>query len=164
VVDTVVVHNISLPPGNFSAKWVRALFQNRLLSADCIQIHPYFERLVGLRVSAHLYIQRNGRVVQCVPLHRRAWHAGTSQWAGKSNLNDYSVGIELAGDDDTPFTPAQYAALARSIRRISNLLPITTVVGHSDIAPDRKTDPGPHFDWPRLMRHLPKHLQSPHAT
>ena len=157
VIDTVVVHNISLPPGDFRPRWVRALFQNRLPWAH----HPYFQTILGIKVSAHFYIQRNGRTVQCVPLHRRAWHAGASSWAGRTNLNDTSVGIELAGDDETPFTTAQYAALARLIGVLLTQLPMTTVVGHSDIAPNRKTDPGPFFYWARLKTMLPSSLQMP---
>jgi AmpD protein len=155
VVDTVVVHNISLPPGDFRPKWVRALFQNRLPWGA----HPYFKTIQGIRVSAHFYIQRNGRTVQCVPLHRRAWHAGVSRWAGRTNLNDTSVGIELAGDDQTPFTQAQYAALARLIQKLAMALPLRHVVGHSDIAPGRKTDPGAFFDWLRLKQALPQRLE-----
>jgi N-acetyl-anhydromuramoyl-L-alanine amidase len=154
VVDTVVVHNISLPPADFRPKWVRALFQNRLPW----DAHPYFKTIEGIRVSAHFYIQRNGRTVQCVPLHRRAWHAGVSSWAGRTNLNDTSVGIELAGDDCTPFTQAQYAALARLIQSLAKDLPLRYVVGHSDIAPGRKTDPGAFFDWASLKAKLPLQL------
>lgn len=156
-IDTVVVHNISLPPGDFHPRWVRALFQN------CLpwNAHPYFKTIEGIKVSAHFYIQRSGRTVQCVPIHRRAWHAGVSVWAGRTNLNDTSVGIELAGDDQTPFTPAQYAALSRLIGKLARALPIANVVGHSDIAPGRKTDPGPHFDWARLRKMLPSFLQTP---
>lgn len=160
VVRTVVVHNISLPPGDFRPRWVRALFQNRLPWHQ----HPYFKTIEGIKVSAHFYIQRNGRTVQCVPLHRRAWHAGVSHWAGQTNLNDSSIGIELAGDDATAFTLAQYASLARLIRRLTTQLPIDTVLGHSDIAPLRKTDPGPCFEWQRLQSALPVSLWLPACT
>jgi AmpD protein len=155
VVDTVVVHNIQLPPGDFSPRWVRALFTNRLPA----QAHPYFANIAHLRVSAHFYISRRGRVVQCVPVHRRAWHAGVSALATpdglRDNLNNTSVGIELAGADDVPYTSAQYQALRRVVLRLHQTLPLRYVVGHCDIAPGRKTDPGDAFDWRRLQASLP---------
>jgi N-acetyl-anhydromuramoyl-L-alanine amidase len=155
VVDTVVIHNIQLPPNDFSPRWVRAFFTNQLP----VMAHPYFEAIATVRVSAHFYIARNGRVVQCVPIHRRAWHAGASQFntpqGVRENLNSTSIGIELAGSDDVPYTPAQYQALRRVLLRLSHNFPLRYVVGHCDIAPGRKTDPGASFDWQRLQASLP---------
>jgi N-acetyl-anhydromuramoyl-L-alanine amidase len=155
VVDTVVIHNIQLPPNDFSPRWVRAFFTNHLPA----KAHPYFEHIATVRVSAHFYIARNGRVVQCVPLHRRAWHAGTSQLNSpqgvRENLNNTSIGIELAGSDDVPYAPAQYQALRRVLLRLNHDFPLRYVVGHCDIAPGRKTDPGASFDWQCLQTSLP---------
>jgi AmpD protein len=155
LVDTVVIHNITLPPNDFSPRWVRAFFTNHLPA----QRHPYFEHIAKVRVSAHFYISRRGRVVQCVPLHRRAWHAGASTLntvdGVRENLNHSSVGIELSGSDDVPYTTAQYAALSRLILRLNASLALRYVVGHCDIAPGRKTDPGDAFDWSRLHHGLP---------
>jgi AmpD protein len=165
VVDTVVLHNISLPPEGFSPRWVRRLFNNDLATPRRVQAqryaitHPYFATVVGLQVSAHFYISRRGRVLQCVPLHRRAWHAGKSQMPTpqglRDNLNHTSVGIELAGSDTQAFTGAQYAALRRLLLRLNTVLPLRYITGHSDIAPLRKTDPGPMFDWAYLQASLP---------
>ncbi len=155
VVDTVVIHNIQLPPNDHSPRWVRAFFTNQLPA----QKHPYFEHIAKVRVSAHFYISRRGRVVQIVPLHRRAWHAGTSslmtEQGLRENLNHTSVGIELSGSDDAPYTTAQYQALSRLLLKLHAALPLRYVVGHCDIAPSRKTDPGESFDWQRLERCLP---------
>ncbi len=155
VVDTVVIHNIQLPPADFAPRWVRAFFTNHL-PADA---HPYFQAIAKVRVSAHFYISRRGRVVQCVPLHRRAWHAGASQLSTpqglRSNINDTSIGIELAGADDVPYTKAQYQALRRVLLELGHVLQLRYVVGHCDIAPLRKTDPGDSFDWQRLQAILP---------
>jgi N-acetyl-anhydromuramoyl-L-alanine amidase len=148
-IDLVVVHNISLPPGEFGGAWIDALFTGRLDPAG----HPYFEAIQGLRVSAHLLIDRCGRLTQYVPFHLRAWHAGRSCFAGRSACNDYSIGIELEGTDDIPYTPDQYQSLAQVVRALRSVYPAITaqrVTGHSDIAPGRKTDPGPAFDWARL--------------
>jgi N-acetyl-anhydromuramoyl-L-alanine amidase len=154
-IDTVVIHNIQLPPQELGARWVRAFFTNHLPAHK----HPYFEHLAGVRVSAHFYIARNAKVVQCVPLHRRAWHAGVSQLhtpeGVRENLNNTSIGIELAGSDHLPYTNAQYAALRRVLLQLHEWLPLRFVVGHCDIAPGRKTDPGASFDWARLARSLP---------
>lgn len=158
VVDTVVIHNIQLPPGDFSPRWVRALFTNQL-PADK---HPYFASIAKLRVSAHVYISRRGRVVHCVPLHRRAWHAGQSSMptpqGERNNLNHTSIGIELAGADDVPYTQAQYQALRRVLLQLTTVFPLRYVVGHCDIAPQRKTDPGESFDWARLQASLPPNV------
>jgi N-acetyl-anhydromuramoyl-L-alanine amidase len=147
--DLIVVHGISLPPGEFGGPWIDQLFTN-VLPPDG---HPYFAEVAGLRVSSHLLIRRTGEIVQYVPFQRRAWHAGASSWAGRERCNDYSIGIELEGADHSPYESAQYAMLARVIAVLCRHYPHLTperVVGHSDIAPGRKTDPGPAFDWPRL--------------
>lgn len=147
-IELIVVHGISLPPGVFGGPWIDHLFTNTLDPAA----HPYFAAIAGLRVSAHLLIRRDGAPVQYVPFHRRAWHAGVSSWRGRERCNDFSVGIELEGSDDTPYADAQYSALAAAIGalRTAYAIPAAHLAGHSDIAPGRKTDPGPAFDWPRL--------------
>ena len=148
-IDLLVLHGISLPPGEFGGPWIGALFTNTL---DCAA-HPYFSQLVGTRVSAHLLIRRDGALIQYVPFHDRAWHAGESCFEGRERCNDFAIGIELEGADDTPYSDAQYQALAQVIPALMAAYPRITpprVVGHSDIAPGRKTDPGPAFDWPRL--------------
>ncbi|WP_414443860.1 1,6-anhydro-N-acetylmuramyl-L-alanine amidase AmpD [Burkholderia sp. 22PA0106] len=142
----LVVHNISLPPGEFGGEAIEALFQNRL---DC-DAHPYFDaNLRGLRVSAHFLIRRDGELVQFVSCDARAWHAGASNFLGRERCNDFSIGIELEGADDQPFEPAQYATLATLTRALVARYPVEAVAGHADIAPGRKTDPGPCFDWQR---------------
>ncbi len=146
-IDLLVIHAISLPPGAFGGPHVDRLFMNAL---DCAS-HPYFAVLQGLRVSAHFFIDRHGRLTQYVPLSRRAWHAGASSFAGRGACNDFSLGVELEGTDDAPFTAAQYACLVTLTRALMRRFPgitIRRVVGHADIAPGRKTDPGLHFDWP----------------
>ncbi len=145
-IELIVIHNISLPPGVFDGDAVIDLFTNRL-DWDA---HPYYQGIRGLRVSAHFFIRRDGTLIQFVPCTLRAWHAGTSTWQGRERCNDFSIGIELEGTDDQPFTEAQYAALAPLVRLLKQAYPIQAVVGHSDIAAGRKTDPGPHFDWQRL--------------
>jgi N-acetyl-anhydromuramoyl-L-alanine amidase len=146
----VVVHAISLPPGEFGGDAIERLFTNRLDPAA----HPYYHDIHALRVSAHFLIRRDGTLIQFVPCTRRAWHAGASEWRGRQRCNDFSIGIELEGCDERPFEDRQYAALARLIRVLRRSLAIEDIVGHADIAPGRKTDPGPHFDWPRLRRLL----------
>lgn len=145
-IELIVIHNISLPPGVFDGDAVIDLFTNRL-DWDA---HPYFQGIRGLKVSAHFFIRRDGSLIQFVPCTQRAWHAGASNWHGRERCNDFSIGIELEGSDDLPFTDAQYAALIPLVRQLKQTYPIAAVVGHSDIAPGRKTDPGPHFDWQRL--------------
>lgn len=148
VIDLLVIHNISLPPGVFGETYIEDLFLGRLPATE----HPYFESLATIKVSAHLLIRRDGEVVQFVPFHQRAWHAGQSNFNGRSACNDFSIGIELEGTDDVPFEAVQYQQLAGITRCLMQAYPgITpkTIVGHSDIAPGRKTDPGPHFDWAR---------------
>ncbi len=145
-VSLLVIHGISLPPGRFGGPWIEDLFLNRLdPDAD-----PYFRDICGLRVAAHLLIRREGELVQYVPLTRRAWHAGRSVFQGCGDCNDFSIGIELEGSDELPYTDIQYQVLARVTRAIMQAFPAITperIVGHSDIAPGRKTDPGPAFDW-----------------
>jgi AmpD protein len=148
-VTLLVVHAISLPPGRFGGGWIDRLFTNRLP----VDAHPYFARIHELRVSSHLCIFRDGAVAQYVPFDRRAWHAGESRFDGRARCNDFSIGIELEGDDDTPFEPRQYRRLAEVARALMRAYPGVTparIAGHSDIAPGRKTDPGPQFDWIRL--------------
>ncbi|HVW49623.1 MAG TPA: 1,6-anhydro-N-acetylmuramyl-L-alanine amidase AmpD [Trinickia sp.] len=145
----IVIHNISLPPGRFGGSAIADLFLNRL---DC-DAHPYYDaHLRGLRVSSHFVIRREGDLEQFVSCDARAWHAGVSSFFGRERCNDFSVGIELEGADDQPFEPAQYATLASLVAALAAHYPIEALAGHSDIAPGRKTDPGPHFDWARLQR------------
>ena len=146
-VSLLVVHAISLPPGEFGGPGVEALFTNRLDPDE----HPYYREIGGLRVSAHFFILRSGELIQFVPCDRRAWHAGTSGWCGRERCNDFSVGVELEGCDESNFEAAQYETLNRLIAALKQRYPIAAVVGHSDIAPGRKTDPGPRFDWTRVI-------------
>lgn len=153
VIDLVVIHAISLPPGQFGGPYVRQLFTNSLDAGA----HEYFAHICALRVSAHFMIERAGRVTQFVGVHQRAWHAGESTWQGRTACNDFSIGIELEGCDEVAYTDAQYEALATLLKALCAHLPalaVDRIVGHSDIAPGRKTDPGPCFDWPRLRRSL----------
>lgn len=148
-VDLVVVHGISLPPGVYGGGYIDALFTNRLDP----RVHPYFEAIAGLTVSAHVLIDRAGQVTQYVSFFERAWHAGPSRFCGRERCNDFSVGIELEGTDEAPYEEVQYRRLAEVIallRRRWPVLDASRVVGHSDVAPGRKTDPGPAFDWARL--------------
>lgn len=142
------MHAISLPPGVFGGTAIEDFFLNRLDTSA----HPYYAGLAGLRVSAHFVIRRDGACTQFVPCVKRAWHAGESHWRARARCNDFSIGIELEGADDVAFEDAQYDALARLTRALTSAYPIVDVVGHSEIAPGRKTDPGPHFDWPRYRR------------
>ena len=143
----VVVHNISLPPGEFGGDAIESLFLNRL---DC-DAHPYYQsHLRGVRVSAHFLIRRGGELVQFVSCDERAWHAGSSEFFGRTRCNDFSIGIELEGADDVPFDDAQYAVLAALSRALAARYPVDAFAGHSDVATGRKTDPGPHFDWQRF--------------
>jgi AmpD protein len=145
-VRLIVIHNISLPPGIFDGNAVIELFTNQL---DW-DTHPYFQAIRGLRVSAHFFIRRDGEPIQFVPCGMRAWHAGVSSWRGHEQCNDFSIGIELEGTDDLPFAEAQYDTLTALVRTLREAYPIEAVTGHANIAPGRKTDPGPHFDWRRL--------------
>lgn len=147
--ELLVVHGISLPPGEFGGPEIEQLFTNQL-DWDA---HPYFQEIRGMEVSAHLLIRRDGEVVQFVPFTQRAWHAGESTFRGRASCNDFSIGIELEGEDETPYSDVQYAALAAVMGVISDAYPQITgreVAAHADIAPGRKTDPGPAFDWLRL--------------
>lgn len=154
-ISLLVIHNISLPPGQFGTGQVAALFQNRLDP----QAHPFFQSIADLRVSAHFLIDRTGQITQFVSCLDRAWHAGVSRFGERENCNDFSLGIELEGTDHEPFTSVQYQTLFTLIRHLQAAYPELTlerVCGHSDIAPDRKTDPGPFFDWPKLKNALGK--------
>lgn len=147
--DLLVIHGISLPPGIFAGDAIDRLFTNRLDPTA----HPYFLQLEGLRVSSHLLIRRDGAVTQYVGLKQRAWHAGVSSFEGRPRCNDYSIGIELEGTDDIPYTDAQYRvlqAVAVELRAAFPRIGPARAVGHADVAPGRKTDPGPAFDWPRF--------------
>ena len=151
--ELIVVHGISLPPGEYGGPWIDRLFTGNLPPDE----HPYFRKIEGLRVSSHVVIRRDGEIVQYVSFNERAWHAGASQYRGRSTCNDFSVGIELEGADDQPYEDAQYTQLASLIDAL--LKAYTTlkrehIAGHSDIAPGRKTDPGPAFEWPRLHKEL----------
>lgn len=151
-IELIVVHNISLPPGQFGGPGILDLFANRLDPAA----HPYYREIEGLKVSSHFLVRRDGELIQFVPCARRAWHAGQSEWRGRSRCNDFSIGIELEGADDVPFEDVQYARLARLAHALGRAYPIADCVGHSDIATPagRKTDPGPHFDWARFRKLL----------
>lgn len=147
--ELIVVHGISLPPGKFGGPHIDELFTNRLNPRE----HPYFAEIEGLEVSSHFLVRRDGEVVQYVPVNRRAWHAGRSCFEGRERCNDFSVGIELEGVDEVPYEEAQYRSLADliwALRRAVPALAAAPVVGHSDIAPGRKSDPGPAFDWAQL--------------
>ena len=163
-VDLLVIHSISLPPGRFGAGCVDnvdQLFCNRLDP----QADPYFAEIAHLRVSSHLLIDRSGAVTQYVPFHRKAWHAGESVFEGRRDCNEFSIGIELEGSDDAAFTDEQYDQLAHVIELLLEVYPglrPERIVGHSDVAPGRKTDPGPRFDWKRLRRQLAHETHSTH--
>jgi len=146
-IQLVVVHNISLPPSQFGGGYIEQFFQNQL---DWSQ-HPYFQTIEGMQVSTHLLILRTGEVLQFVNFNERAWHAGRSTYLAKKECNDYSIGIELEGSDDQPFEEVQYSVLAQVIATLQATYPkiLQHLAGHSDIAPGRKTDPGPFFDWPK---------------
>ncbi|HWP95098.1 MAG TPA: 1,6-anhydro-N-acetylmuramyl-L-alanine amidase AmpD [Gammaproteobacteria bacterium] len=152
-IDLLVVHGISLPPGEFGGPWIDDFFTNRLDPGA----HPYFRTIAELRVSAHLLIRRDGALTQYVPFTARAWHAGESCFGGRTRCNDFSIGIELEGTDELPYTAAQYGRLAEVSRALMRYYPGIVperIVGHSDIAPGRKTDPGPAFDWRRFRAAL----------
>ncbi len=152
-VDLLVIHGISLPPGRFGGDGIDQLFHNCLDP----RAHECYAEIHQLRVSSHLLIRRDGDLLQYVPLHLRAWHAGTSSFGGRERCNDFSIGIELEGTDDIPYTDAQYRRLADLVAQIRCRYPLITdqrIVGHCDIAPGRKSDPGPVFDWTRLRRSL----------
>lgn len=151
----LVIHNISLPPGQFGGPYIDQLFTGTLNPAD----DPYFAEIIHLRVAAHCLIRRDGEIVQYVPFDKRAWHAGVSVWQGRERCNDFSIGIELEGTDFVPFTPAQYVSLAAVSELLTKHYDIgfDAITGHSDIAPGRKTDPGPEFDWKHYLSLLKQH-------
>jgi N-acetyl-anhydromuramoyl-L-alanine amidase len=149
VVDLIVVHGISLPPGIYGGPWIDRLFTNALPPDE----HPYFATVASLKVSSHVLIRRDGERVQYVPFDKRAWHAGQSSYRGRERCNDFSIGIELEGSDTEAYEPAQYRALVATILHLCDTYPslsLDRIAGHSDIAPGRKSDPGIAFDWPRL--------------
>jgi AmpD protein len=158
LVEMLVIHNISLPPDEFGGDGVIELFTNRLNPSE----HPYYQTVHSLKVSSHFFIRRGGEIIQFVPCDKRAWHAGLSSWGGRNQCNDFSIGVELEGSDRTAFTDDQYRALIRLSLLLQESYPIKDIVGHSDIAAGRKTDPGPHFDWDRYRSALvaEKHSQS----
>jgi AmpD protein len=148
-ISGIVIHNISLPPGEFGGGWIDDLFLNKLDPTA----HPYFEKIAGLRVSAHVLIRRDGEVIQYVPFYQRAWHAGVSTWGERDCCNDFTIGIEMEGCDDQTFESIQYQQLAKTIHTLCEYYPLLStekIKGHQEIAPDRKTDPGPYFDWNKL--------------
>ena len=148
--DLLVIHGISLPPGDFGGPWIDQLFTNSLQSGA----HPYFAEIGHLKVSSHLLIRRDGELVQYVPLNKRAWHAGQSCFKGRECCNDFSIGVELEGTDALPYAEEQYQVLNQLVAALLSAYPLITadsIVGHSDIAPGRKTDPGSAFDWNRLF-------------
>ncbi|MBF0131972.1 MAG: 1,6-anhydro-N-acetylmuramyl-L-alanine amidase AmpD [Magnetococcales bacterium] len=156
-IDLLVLHAISLPPGFFGGCAIDDFFLGRL----DVAAHPFFQEIASLKVSAHFVIDRQGAVTQYVPVHGRAWHAGVSVWEGRENCNDFSIGVELEGDADTPFEMCQYNTLASLIARLQSRLPALReerIVGHQHIAPTRKWDPGPTFDWSELKQRL-RHSQ-----
>lgn len=149
-IDLLVIHNISLPPGEYGTGCIQDLFCNAL---DCSR-HPYFRQLEGLEVSSHLLIERSGQVIQFVSFEERAWHAGQSSFQGRSRCNDFSIGIELEGTDEESYTDQQYQVLGEVTAALRQHYPAIAkdrITGHSDIAPGRKTDPGPAFDWQRYL-------------
>ena len=151
--ELIIVHGISLPPGEFGGQQIESLF------TKCLDwnAHPYFQEIEGMRVSAHLLIRRDGEVIQFVPFGRRAWHAGESSFRGRSCCNDFSIGIELEGTDEVPYTDEQYRHLVAAVLAISDAYPEISprhIAGHCDVAPGRKTDPGPAFNWLRLYDEL----------
>jgi AmpD protein len=145
-ISLAVIHGISLPPGEFGGPGIVDLFTNRLDPA----LNPYYASIADLRVSAHFLVRRDGALLQFVPCTKRAWHAGVSSWRGRPRCNDFSLGVELEGTDAIPYTSIQYRVLARLLKALYRRYRFRHVVGHSDIAPERKTDPGPAFDWKRL--------------
>lgn len=155
-IDMVVLHNISLPPNEFGGADIERLFTNRLDPAA----HAFYDQIRDLRVSAHFLIRRDGELVQFVSCHHRAWHAGVSCWQGRARCNDFSIGIELEGSDYVAFTDAQYTQLLQLLHVLQEQYPIRHLLGHNDIAPARKTDPGPWFDWRRLMLHCGNSIAS----
>jgi AmpD protein len=146
-IELLVIHNISLPPGEFGGDGVQRLFTNAL----DVRAHPYYQTIAGLKVSSHFFVRRDGGIIQFVPCMKRAWHAGESCWQGKLRCNDFSLGIELEGSDTVPFTDMQYVSLGELTLALRKAYSIRGIAGHNDIAPQRKTDPGTCFDWARYL-------------
>lgn len=155
----LVIHHISLPPGEFGGPGIVEFFTNRLDPAA----HPFYAAIAAMKVSAHFLVRRDGGVIQFVPCAKRAWHAGESRWKGRARCNDFSIGIEVEGTGEVPFTDAQYDRLTELTRALQARYPVADIVGHSDVAPGRKSDPGPHFDWGRY-RALLKDQAEPQGT
>jgi len=151
-IDLLVIHHISLPPGEFGGAGIVEFFTNRLDP----RAHPFYASIAEVKVSAHFLVRRNGGLIQFVPCVKRAWHAGESSWKGRARCNDFSIGIEMEGTGKAPFTGAQYRRLAELTRALLARYPIADIVGHSDVAPGRKSDPGPKFDWTRYRVMLKK--------
>jgi N-acetyl-anhydromuramoyl-L-alanine amidase len=149
-ITLLLVHAISLPPGEYGGDAIERLFTNRLDP----KAHPYFAEIAGLEVSSHFLVRRDGAVLQFVPAHMRAWHAGASTWRGRPRCNDFSIGVELEGADDASFEDAQYASLREVVHVLRVALPLRDIAAHSEVAPGRKTDPGARFDWSRLLAGL----------
>ncbi len=149
-ISLLVIHNIALPPGEYGGPWIDDLFMGRLDP----RAHPFFEDIAALEVSSHYLIRRDGSLTQYVPTEKRAWHAGVSSWKGRERCNDFSIGIELEGSDDVPFSEPQYGTLIALTRELFARHGTLDIVGHSDIAPGRKTDPGPWFQWERFRAAL----------
>ncbi|HEX6692436.1 MAG TPA: 1,6-anhydro-N-acetylmuramyl-L-alanine amidase AmpD [Burkholderiales bacterium] len=149
-ISLLLVHSISLPPGEYGGDAIERLFTNRLDP----QAHPYFAEIAGLEVSSHFLVRRDGALVQFVAVQERAWHAGASVWRGRERCNDFSIGVELEGTDDGPFEDAQYRQLRELVHTLRAQLPLHDIAAHSEVAPGRKTDPGPGFDWARLLASL----------
>jgi AmpD protein len=149
-VSLLLLHSISLPPGEYGGDAIERLFTNRL-DPDA---HPYFREVFSLKVSTHFLVRRDGELVQFVPATARAWHAGASSWRGRSGCNDFSVGVELEGTDDSAFEAVQYRRVCELVHALRAALPLRDIGAHSDVAPGRKTDPGVHFDWARLLAGL----------
>jgi AmpD protein len=149
-VSLLLLHAISLPPGEYGGDAIERLFTNTLDP----KAHPYFAAIAGLELSSHFLVRRDGALLQFVPVHERAWHAGASVWRGRGRCNDFSVGVELEGSEDGPFEGVQYQRLCELVHALRAQLSLRDIAGHSEVAPGRKTDPGPHFDWPRLLEDL----------
>jgi AmpD protein len=149
-ISLLIIHSISLPPNEFGGNGVSQLFTNTLNPDE----HPYYEQLRGVKVSSHFFIRRNGEIVQYVSCLYRAWHAGLSRWQGRTRCNDFSLGIEMEGSDFVPYTDAQYLSLSYLTRRLQRAYRFSDITGHSDVAPQRKTDPGPYFEWARYLKSL----------
>jgi AmpD protein len=149
-ISLLLLHAISLPPGEYGGDAIERFFTNRLDA----KAHPYFAEIAGLEVSSHFLVRRDGALLQFVAVHERAWHAGASNWRGRGRCNDFSIGIELEGSEEEAFAPVQYSTLAALARTLRAALPLRDIAAHSEVAPGRKSDPGAHFDWARLLAGL----------